>query len=137
MTTPEEWAWFKERTHVLRCEDMQGIVAFGPKGIEGIVVFDTWTPVAVNVHFAIENPFCIRAGLFREVAIHAFAVCGRDRMFGLVPSNNEKALSVDRKIGFTEVARIKDTMGEGIDTIVMRLDREDCRYLPDEMREAA
>lgn len=138
MDLKEEWHWFKARTHVILCEDTQGIVAVNEQGgIAGIVVFDTWTPTSVNVHMAIDNPLCIRHGIFTEVSIHAYIRNGKKRLFGLVPSNNEKALRLDRKIGFTEVARVPDALDDGVDYIVMRLDKEDCRWLPEEFREAA
>lgn len=137
LTTPHEWQWFKERTHVISCEDTQGIVAYRETGaIAGMVVFDTWTDSSVNVHFAIDDPACIRRGLFRETAIHAYHVGGKKRLFGLVPSNNTKALRLNKKIGFTEVARVPDAIDDGVDYIVMRLNKEDCRWLPALLKEA-
>ena len=138
LTSPVEWAWFKERTHVIACEDSQGIVARdGDGNIAAIVVYDTWTPESVNVHMAIGSPSAIRHGLFREVAVHAFHTSGRKRLFGLVPSNNTKALKLNKHIGFREVARVPDAITTGIDYVIMRLDKEDCRWLPEELREAA
>lgn len=138
LTTAEEWAWFKERAHVIACEDSQGIVVYDDaQNIAAMAVFDSFTVDGCSVHLAIDNPFAIRHGLFSEVARHAFVACGRKRMFGLVPSNNAKALKLDRHIGFTEVARIPNAVAEGVDYIVMCLEKADCRWLTEEMREAA
>jgi hypothetical protein len=54
-----------------------------------------------------------------------------------VPSNNEKALKLDRHIGFKEVARIPNAVAEGVDYIVMCMEKSECRWLPEELREAA
>lgn len=132
-----EWEWFREKTHVLRCEDTQGIVAYDASGIAGMVVFDTFTPRSCNVHMAIVRPACIKAGLFRETAIYGFHTRGKDRFFGLVPSNNQRALKLNRHIGFREVAHVPDALDDGIGYVVMRLDKADCRFLPAELKEAA
>lgn len=137
LETAEEWRWFKDRTSVLLCEDMQGIVALQGDKIAAIVVFDSWTPESANVHMAIENPMAIRAGLFSEVAYHAYVKNNRKRLFGLVPSNNERALKTNAKIGFREVARVPDALATGVDYIVMRLDRDECEWLPGRLRETA
>ncbi len=138
LESKEEWAWFQRRTRVILCEDTQGIVAVSEQGgILGAAVFDTWTPSSVNVHMALGSPIPIRHGFFAEVAVHAFVRGGKKRMFGLVPSNNAKAIKLDQHIGFREVARVPDALDDGVDYIVMRLDKEDCRWLPEEFREAA
>ena len=138
LRTKPEWQWFKERTHVISCEDTQGIVAYRETGcIAGMVVFDTWTDNSANVHLAIDDPTCIRRGLLREAAIHAYHVGGKKRLFGLVPSNNAKALRLNKKIGFREVARVPDAIDDGIDYVVMRLDKEECRWLPALLKEAS
>jgi hypothetical protein len=137
MTSKADWLWFKQRTSVILCEDSEAIIAEDEHGIAGMVVFDTWTPSSVNVHMAIDRPACIRAGLFREVSVHAYIRRGKKRMFGLVPSNNERARRMDEKIGFTEVARVPDAVDDGVDYIVMRLDKENCKWLPEPVREVA
>jgi len=128
MTTQEEWFWFKERTHVIFCEDSQGIVAFDRRGVQAVCVFDSFSVDACNVHFAIDNPFVIRAGFFTAVADHAYETCKRTRMFGLVPDNNQKAFDIDKKIGFTEIARVPHALSEGVGYIVMSLHKDDCRW---------
>lgn len=137
-TRPDEWAWFHSRTSVIYCSDTQGIVAYRDGVLVAAVMFDTWTPSSVNVHMAIDDPLVIKHGLFTEVAVHAYHRCGRKRMFGLVPSNNAKAIKLDKHIGFKQVAVVPDAVDDGVDYIVMRLDKEDCRWLPEELkREAA
>lgn len=137
MDCPSEFMWFKERTHVIRCEDTQGIVAMRGHDILAVCVFDSFTVDGCSVHFAIENPMVIRRGFFSEIAYHAYVVCGRKRMFGLVPDNNERALKLDKNIGFKEIARVPNAISEGVGYIVMELLKEDCRFLPQELKGAA
>lgn len=137
METAAEWQWMKERTHLIFQEDTQGIVAMDEDGIAAMVIFDTFTVRSCNVHMAIERVAAVRAGLFTEVAVHGFHVCGKDRFFGLVPSNNEKALKLNRNIGFEIVTEVPDALDDGVGYTVMRLNKQDCRFLPVEMKEAA
>ena len=120
------------------CEDTQGIVAYDEAGaIQAISAFDSFTVDACSVHLAIDNPIVLRHGFLTELAYHIFVTCNRKRIFGLVPSNNKKARKLDEHIGFKEVARIPDAVREGVDYIVYRMDKEACRWLPQELREAA
>jgi hypothetical protein len=124
--------------HMIRCEDSQGIVGYDGKGdIKCGAIFDSWTVDACSAHFAITNPFVIRAGFLHECFRHLFIESGRERVFGLVPSTNAKALKLDKHLGFTEVARIPDAIADGVDYIVIRLDKRDCRWISEEYRRAA
>jgi len=139
LTEQAEWEWVNSRAHPIQCADSQGIVAYDKRGIQAICVADSFTVDACSVHLAIDSPFVIRHGFFHEVARHLFIACGRKRIFGLVPSSNEKALRLDVHLGFEEVARIPDAYAEGIDYVVLRMDKETCRWLkkPEEQRQEA
>jgi hypothetical protein len=130
-----EWDFFKERTHVIQCEDSQGIVAFDERGIQAVAVFDTWTVDSCSVHYCIPNPMVLRRGFFREVGDYLFNRCNRTHIFGLVPSNNEKALKFDRHIGMHDVAVIPDAVRKGVDYVVMRMNKEDCRWIDQPVKE--
>ena len=139
LTEQSEWDWVLERANPMQVKDTQGIVAYeNTTGeIAGIVIMDSWTPSGCQAHFAIDNPICIRRGLFREVAIHIHIACNRRYIFGLIPANNSKAYEFDLKMGFEEVARIPEGYDIGVDYIVVRLAKESNRWLPEEHRRAA
>jgi hypothetical protein len=139
LTEQSEWDWVFKRAHPLQCKDSQGIVAYEDTtgSIAGVVIMDSWTPSGCQAHFAIDNPICIRRGLFREVAYHIHVVAGRKYIFGLIPADNKHAHAFDLKMGFKEVARIPDGYGEGVDYIVVRMSREENRWLPQETRQEA
>ena len=129
LTTGEEWIWIVERTHINGTQDSQGIVAYDRRGIHAICVADGFTSDSCCVHFAIDNPMAIRAGFFNKIADHLYITCARERLFGTVPSNNAKALKLDKHIGFKEVARVPHGMGTGVDTVVLSMDKADCRWI--------
>jgi RimJ/RimL family protein N-acetyltransferase len=126
--TDADWMWFVQRTSVIRCEDTQGIVAHDDRGVQAMCVADSFSTDSCNVHFAIDNPMAIKHGIFTIFADWVFDACGKKRMFGLVPDNNEAAIRLDKKIGFHEVARVPDAISDGVGYIVMRLNKEDCRW---------
>ena len=137
LQTTQEWEWVQERAHPICCEDSQGLVVYDNDIIKAIAVFDSFTVDACSVHFAIDDPLVIKHGFLNEIARHLFIQCGRKRIFGLVPSNNEKALKLDKHIGMEEVARIPHAMSEGVDYVVLCMTKEQCRWLPQEVKEEA
>jgi len=137
LETEEEWNWFHERTHTIFCADTQGIVAYDERGIQAVAVFDSWTVDACSVHFAIANPLVIRRGFLHEIGRHLFEACDRKRIFGLVPDNNAKAVKFDHHIGMRTVAHIPDAISEGVGYHVMRMDKEECRWITQPAKEEA
>ena len=113
----------------------RGIVAYNSETAEtlAIVVAQDWTQTSCQVHQVILNPFVLRHGWFEEVASYLFNTAGRKKLYGLVPSNNARALSVNEKCGFAEVALLEDAFADGVDYIVMELKPENCPYWSDEL----
>ena len=137
ITTQDEWDWVWSRAYPLQCADSQGIVAYDDKGIQAVCVADSFTIDSCQVHVAIDNPLVIKYGFLHEVFTHLFHVCGRKRVFGLVPANNEKAIKFDTHIGFEEVSRIPHAYAEGVDYIVFSLAKDQCRWIHKERQEEA
>lgn len=130
MTEPAEWNWFTERTKATRSSDTQGIVAYDAMGkILAVTVFDTFTVDSCCVHLAIDNPFVIRSGFLNVLCKHAFWTCNRDRMFASIIDTNHKSLKFVSHAGFREITRIEDGYAKGVDFVIMRMDKEGCRWL--------
>jgi hypothetical protein len=110
--------------------DTSGIVAYDPVSHETLAVFiaQDWTTTSVQVHQAVHNPVVFRHKWLEEIASYIFTQAGRLKMYGLVPSNNENAISVNLKIGFKEMVRLEDAYDVGVDYVLMELKREDCPY---------
>jgi hypothetical protein len=126
----EEWAWFCNLNKLTLVPDMTSILAYDEDTKENLAccVMDTWTETSCQVHFAIEKPMVLRHGFFEEVAKFVFDASDRLVMYGLVPADNKRALSVDKKIGFKEITRLKDAFKRGVDYVLLELRSEDCNY---------
>lgn len=131
-----DWEWVKTRAHILLVEDTTGLVAERDGKIQAVAVFDSFTVNACNVHMAIENPMVIKYGFLHEIGHYLFNVRDRKRIFGLVPSNNAKAMRLDKHIGMSEIARVPNALAEGIDYVVLEMTREECRWI-EPVKEAA
>ena len=139
MDKQHEWEWIWSRARPMWMRDTTGLVAINEKAeIQAMCIFDSFTPDACSTHFAIDNPMVIRRGFFHAVANHIFNTCGKKRFFGLLPGDNEKALKLDKHIGMVEVARIPHGYREGVDYIVLGMDRKQCaRWLNEEHKQEA
>jgi hypothetical protein len=106
-----------------------GIVAVGNNGVpQAAVLFDNWSENSVTVHITVQNPMALRR-LHIEAFKYIFLTCNRKMMIGVVASNNEKAIRLDKHFGFTEIARVPNAVTDGVDQIIYQLLREDCQYL--------
>ena len=123
--------WITDRLDLLRVEGAKGIACESDSGeIYAVCMMDTWTEGSVQVHIAIDNPLCLKHyALLREVFHYIFITADRLTAVGLVNSDNIKALNFDKKIGFRELTRIKDGHSKGIDTVILELRREDCKWI--------
>jgi hypothetical protein len=111
-------------------EDIRGVCCINSDTDEliGAVVCEDWTASAVSCHIMVLHPAALRAGLIQEVANYVFTVCDRIKMYGSVPAHLEKAVKLNKHIGFTEIARLEDAYDVGTDYVLMELKRENCPY---------
>ena len=70
----------------------------------------------------------MREGIHSAAASYVFTQAGRLKMLGYVPADNEKALKLNKHLGFTELVRIEDGYKLGVDYVLMELKRENCPY---------
>lgn len=125
--------WITERANLIPISDVRGIAAESDTGeILGVCAMDTWTDGSVRLHIAIDNPVCMKNYIMiKEVFNYIFNTAGRLTAVGFVPGNNEKALRFDKKLGFKELARIKDGCRKGVDTVILELRKDDCKWIED------
>lgn len=111
-------------------ETTRGIVAYDPDTAETLAAFliDGWTQTAAQVHQVILKTMVIRHGWFEEVANFMFTTAGRLKVFATVPETHAKALSLNEKLGFEQVARLEDGWAEGVDYLVLEMKRENCPF---------
>jgi len=108
---------FVAETNYYPTAQFGGIVAYSKSGTMGVVGLDSWTPTSVMAHWYIRHPRCILP-LWNEVR-HYLAIHGRRKIIGSTPGDNVRALRmIFGKLGFVEIARIKDGWGDGVDIVI-------------------
>ena len=123
-------------------EGTNGIVAFDRDTAKtlAVLVAQEWTYTSCTVHQVILNPLVIRHGWFQEIADWLFDRANRLVLYAPVPSDNEKAIKFNSKLGFKEVVRLKDAYDRGVDFVIMEARPEDINprlWVQEEYKEAA
>lgn len=127
-----DWGFVNSILPILRVEDTCGIMAIDldTNTTVGAAIMDNWTQNSVQCHFLITTPMVLK---------HNFLECCYNFMFnehkvkyiyGLVPSNNEKALKFNAHMGFTVKTTLEEAFQVGVDYVIMELKRENCKYIP-------
>lgn len=104
------------------CEDTVGIVARRDGQALAIAVMDNWSFNSCLIHIWIDNPIVLRHGFADEVFRFVFD-SGREKILGLTPANNRKALKFIKHLGFKELYRIKDGYKQGVDFVLTEMDK--------------
>jgi hypothetical protein len=60
---------------------------------------------------------------------YSFNFRGLEKVFGLVDSNNIKAMQYDQKLGFKEAIRFPEMHDSGGDLVVFEMNKADCRWI--------
>jgi hypothetical protein len=134
--TLEEWQWAHGIIKMIVDQSSQGIMAYENGNRVAACVADEFGIHSCCVHLAITKPVVLKHGFLQEIARHLFITCNLKRLFGKVPSDNTRALKLNKHLGWREVARVPDGVSDGVDMVVMRMDRDTCRWL-DKLQEAA
>lgn len=136
MVPEVDWPLVNDKIGTRWVEDTKGILAIDDKSGECVAgcILNNWTYSSVCVHQWIDNPLVLRHGFFEEICRYVFEVAGREVLIGLVPADNEKALKLNKHIGFKETHRVKDGFRRGVDTVIMEARYEDLyRWMPKRM----
>ena len=127
----QDWAWVNNLVGILQVQDTTGIMAYDAKTGEtlGACIMDNWTANSVQCHLAVSTSMVFRHKFLEECCTFIFKSMGKLVMYGLVPSNNQKAIKLNTHMGFTEAHRLKDAFSDGVDYIIMELRAENCRFI--------
>lgn len=130
---PEHFEWLIARAGCAVTSGLRAIEAVDAKGrIHGMIGYDLWTPNSVQLHQAVETPIAWRS-LIKPGFEYPFIQCGKGLLLGLTPSSNERALAMNRRLGFRETHRVKDACAVGEDLVVFEMRKEECRWLSKEL----
>ena len=133
-----DWAWVRSRLPVLRTEDTGGLVAYDKDTgeLQAACMWDNWTHTTVQVHLLIVNKKVLKMGFLEEKADYLFNHKKRFAIYGFVPGDNIKALRMNTRIGFTVKSILEDGISNGVDYILLELKKENCRFLPKQVKVA-
>ena len=131
LIAPDDWLKIQAVLPALWVEDTAGIVAIDENGIlVGASLMDNWTHNSVQMHFMITSPLVLKHGFIEASFDIVFNEMNLNYVYGMVPGDNEKAIRLNKHMGFTEKMRLEEGWAVGVDYICMELKRENCRYLP-------
>lgn len=123
---PDDLEWLQARTNAVPARDIEGMVAEvdGQRG--AVVGAERWTETSCFLHIVVDDPRVLQHfKLLDRIADYIFNVRNKQFMLGTVSSLNMAARKFQKKLGFYEVATVKDAFDEGEDLIIVRLDRAD------------
>lgn len=128
--TDEEIKWCREllgRTANILLSPTAHIVMWVSEGVPTwVVAYDDWLGWTCMMYVASVTRFPPRA--FRwAVFNYAFNIIDRKIVFGMVKSNNTKALRLDLFLGFKEVYRAPGCAEGGHDIILLEMKADDWR----------
>lgn len=93
--------------------------------IRGAVAFDDFTKGSAEVHIALESPMALKT-IIPACFIFPFVQLGLRVVVGVTPASNERALRLNRRLGFKETHRVKDAWDVGVDMVVQEIRPDDC-----------
>ena len=125
-----DWGFTQQQVGIIRCEDTTGIMAIDmdTNTTVGACIFDNWSANSVQTHFMITSPLVLKHGFLETCFEYVFGVEGKAIMYGQVPSNNTKALKLNKHMGFTEKCVLEGAYAPNVDYIIMEMRKENCRY---------
>ena len=132
--------WHFLRNHGVRLhrsEDFQAIGRIDSGGeLIGVVGFNGFTGKVAQIHIAGKGNWVSRE-FINQVFHYPFVQLKLNHLIGLVGAKNDRALRFDQKMGFTKWFTIPDGYEDGEDLIVLKMSREECRWLKRERPEHA
>ena len=72
--------------------------------------------------------------LLKAAFDYPFNQCGLEMVFGIVNSNNVKAMEYDQKLGFKEAIRFAGVHEDSGDLVVFEMNKADCRWIREQKK---
>ena len=120
--------WLCPRIGYVPTPRLQCIGRVGAEGqIIGVIGYDNFTGTSMQMHSAGEGNW-LSSKFLQAIFDYPFNVCGAKVVFAYVCSTNERALTLNTRVGFKYEHTLKDVFKDG-DAIIMSMRAEDCKYL--------
>lgn len=95
--------------------------------IVGAVAYTDFNGASMAMHCAGKGAWLSRRVL-EHLFHYPFVVAGCKTVIATVPSDNARALSLNARLGFKELARVPDADPDG-DIVIMAMRRAECRWI--------
>ena len=103
--------------------------------LAGACMMDKWTETTVHAHLTLVDSEAALHGFPEYVSNYLFNEMKRQRVYGMVPADNEKALQITSYIGFEVKAVLEEAYAVGVDYLLLELTRANCRFIDTEIDE--
>jgi hypothetical protein len=112
------------------CGDLQALFWVDDENkIEWVIGYTAFIGKTCQMHMVNLKGGYTPKGLLFGAFDFAFNHCGLEKVFGIVNSNNVKAMEYDQKLGFKEAVRFDGVHDDGGDLVVFQMDKADCRWI--------
>ena len=96
--------------------------------LRAVVVYCNFQGKSCQMHIASSGSHWMTKDFLKAAFDYPFNKLKLKVIIGAVPGNNEKALKLDRHLGFVDKAYIEDAHADG-DLVILAMRRENCRWL--------
>ncbi len=124
---PEVAEWVMTKSGGITHQNMTAMGWTRDKKLVAGFVFESWTGKNVLAHQR-QDGMAPRS-FWKAVAEYCFITLGCNRVTGTVGEKNEKAIKLNKHIGYEEEARLKGAGPEGEDLVLMVLWKDKCKML--------
>lgn len=125
------WQFLYDRgVRLHRSEDFQAIGRVSPatEQLIGVVAYNGFCGNVCQMHIAGDGNWVSRE-FIRAAFDYPFRQLGLAAVLGALPADNHKAMKFDTHFGMREVHRITNGWANGVDLVLVQMNREDCKWL--------
>ena|SRR5215471_3205686 len=121
--------FIRQHFYIGRTQDMKGLVQLRGDDVIAAVIFDSFTTHNCFMHIASDGSkkWMTRHGL-HEVFKYAFITAGCERVTLWVEATNADSRALVQGLGFTLEAVLHRAGRDGVDVLIYRMFRQECRY---------
>lgn len=123
------YAFICDHFYIGRSQDMKGLVQTKGGKIVAAIVYDTFTTHNCFVHIASDGSrrWCTRHFL-HEAFKYAFVTAGCERVTLWIEKTNYRSRAMALGAGFKQEAVLERAGRDGVDVLIYRMFRQECRY---------
>lgn len=100
-----------------------------PPTMAAAVAWTNFNGINIEASFASKDPSWQGRAVLREIFEYPYVHCGVERVTTLIAASNKQSILFNVRLGFEFEARIVRAAHDGGDIIVMRMFKENCRWI--------